>query len=179
MDDPSTKLPSSYVCDTLPAPKLASASSSRSCSLAPPPSITLFESPIVDNASLATELKANESHEELVPPHPTQLQPPARKLCARHQRMADEGTNLKLQQVSSVVRSSFPRSSIMPFWPSQRQKCPCHCSIGGVFDTSVTLCEDRISNRGLMCPLAHRPGFTHMDESADSGYHSPTHHTYI
>jgi F-box/WD-40 domain protein MET30 len=27
-------------------------------------------------------------------------QPPARKLCVRHQRMADEGTNLKLQQVS-------------------------------------------------------------------------------
>lgn len=27
-------------------------------------------------------------------------QPPARKLCVRHQRMADEGSILKLQQVS-------------------------------------------------------------------------------
>ena len=30
----------------------------------------------------------------------TSSQPAARKLCVRHQRMADEGTNLKLQQVS-------------------------------------------------------------------------------
>ena len=28
--------------------------------------------------------------------------PPGRKLCVRHQRMADEDTNLKLQQVSVV-----------------------------------------------------------------------------
>lgn len=28
-----------------------------------------------------------------------QPQPPARKLCVRHQRMADEGTNEKLQKV--------------------------------------------------------------------------------
>jgi F-box and WD-40 domain protein MET30 len=29
----------------------------------------------------------------------TAQQQPARRLCARHQRMADEGTSLKLQQV--------------------------------------------------------------------------------
>ncbi|KAF9451217.1 WD40 repeat-like protein [Macrolepiota fuliginosa MF-IS2] len=46
-------MPSSYVCDTIPAARLASASSGD--------------------------------------------QPPPRKLCVRHQRMADEGTNLKLQ----------------------------------------------------------------------------------
>ena len=29
------------------------------------------------------------------------VQPPARKLCVRHQRMADEGTNINLQKVSA------------------------------------------------------------------------------
>lgn len=102
MEDTPQKLSSSYVCDTLPPPKLASGSSSRSCSPAPPP-ITVFDTPIVDNASLATELKDAENHTEHDSNHPTQPQPPARKLCARHQRMADEGTNLKLQQVSLVI----------------------------------------------------------------------------
>ena len=39
-------------------------------------------------------------------------QPAARKLCVRHQRMADEGTNLKLQQVSILNAS---RLSPLPF----------------------------------------------------------------
>ena len=30
-----------------------------------------------------------------------------RKLCVRHQRIADEGTNLKLQQVRSLIFSPF------------------------------------------------------------------------
>lgn len=34
----------------------------------------------------------------------TPPQPP-RKLCARHQRMADEGTNAKLQSVSTLLVS--------------------------------------------------------------------------
>jgi hypothetical protein len=41
-----------------------------------------------------------------VPNPPQSDAPPPRKLCVRHQRMADEGTNLKLQQVSymGVIR---------------------------------------------------------------------------
>jgi F-box and WD-40 domain protein MET30 len=34
----------------------------------------------------------------------TGVQQPARKLCVRHQRMADEGTSLKLQQVCALAR---------------------------------------------------------------------------
>ncbi|KAJ7063065.1 WD40-repeat-containing domain protein [Mycena amicta] len=61
-----------YVCDTIPAPRLAGPDD-------PLPSYEL-------------ELEA-------VPPPPMHSDaPPARKLCVRHQRMADEGTNLKLQQ---------------------------------------------------------------------------------
>ncbi|KAF4615217.1 hypothetical protein D9613_002803 [Agrocybe pediades] len=65
---------SSYVCDTLPAPRLVHD---------PPPAIV---APVVDD-----------DPEPKPTPYSFQ-QPPHRKLCVRHQRMADEGTNLKLQQ---------------------------------------------------------------------------------
>ena len=35
--------------------------------------------------------------------------PAARKLCVRHQRMADEGTNLRLQQVSLFTPHALMR----------------------------------------------------------------------
>ncbi|KAA1479211.1 WD40 repeat-like protein [Dentipellis sp. KUC8613] len=62
---------SSYRCDTLPAPRLDTSSHPRSPLPAPSPSPPFDQFP---------------------------SSPPARKLCVRHQRMADEGTNLKLQQ---------------------------------------------------------------------------------
>ncbi|KAG6829668.1 hypothetical protein H0H92_003911 [Tricholoma furcatifolium] len=66
--------PESYVCDTLPAPRLA-----------------------------------NEQQQQPPPPPPPPPQHSTRKLCVRHQRMADEGTNLKLQQVrclqSTLIQS--------------------------------------------------------------------------
>lgn len=46
-----------------------------------------------DAESAETDLEASGSQ---------QGGPPPRKLCVRHQRMADEGTNLKLQQVSWI-----------------------------------------------------------------------------
>ena len=65
------------LCDTIPPARLAII-----------PSPTIFESAVVlDDAETLSV-----SH---IDPSP---QPP-RKLCVRHQRMADEGTNLKLQQV--------------------------------------------------------------------------------
>ncbi|KAG5652948.1 hypothetical protein H0H81_002956 [Sphagnurus paluster] len=64
--------PSSYVCDTIPAARLASSSSPHSSPQELPP---------------APDLTPN-TEERTTP----------RKLCVRHQRMADEGTNLKLQQ---------------------------------------------------------------------------------
>lgn len=70
------------LCDTIPPARLAIPSSD----LKP----TIFESAeiVLDDAETF-----NVSHIDSSTP-----QPP-RKLCVRHQRMADEGTNLKLQQV--------------------------------------------------------------------------------
>ncbi|KAF8906063.1 WD40-repeat-containing domain protein [Gymnopilus junonius] len=86
----SSSSSSSYVCDTLPAPRLATVSDRPPL---PPP-------PVEDDPE---------------PKHapPTWHQPPPRKLCVRHQRMADEGTNLKLQQREAVnaVWSNFSSSS--------------------------------------------------------------------
>jgi F-box/WD-40 domain protein MET30 len=92
----SASLPSSYVCDTLPAARLATTSDDYPSD---PPFVDLSEVPVsfeaptvLDNITSSSEGPDNGS------PPPSQ-QPPPRKLCVRHQRMADEGTNLKLQQV--------------------------------------------------------------------------------
>nr|GAT61274.1 predicted protein [Mycena chlorophos] len=72
---PTMASTSGYVCDTLPAPRLASGAD-----------VSLPSAPL------------DEPEPEPVPP-PVQVANAApRKLCVRHQRMADEGTNLKLQQ---------------------------------------------------------------------------------
>jgi F-box/WD-40 domain protein MET30 len=84
-DSPDT----SYVCDTLPAPRLASVQSVRSPS--PPSSFQLTDD--LDARTMAEDESLPESSD-------VQNAPAQRKLCVRHQRMADEGTNLKLQQVS-------------------------------------------------------------------------------
>ena len=67
-----------YLCDTIPPARLAISSS---------PIIPESTVAILDDAETF-----NVSHIETIPKAP-------RKLCVRHQRMADEGTNLKLQQV--------------------------------------------------------------------------------
>lgn len=97
----SHTLPSSYVCDTLPAARLASGPE-PSLSRSPSPS-SAFEVTEVVEGNKMDEVEASEplgsetsdDHSEAA-----SSQPAARKLCVRHQRMADEGTNLKLQQVS-------------------------------------------------------------------------------
>jgi hypothetical protein len=42
------------------------------------------------------------------------LHPTFRKLCVRHQRIADEGTNLKLQQVCYTLLSFSPLHTSLP-----------------------------------------------------------------
>lgn len=51
-----------------------------------------------DSASAQLPEPVQTSEQPNTPP-----QPPARKLCVRHQRMADEGTNLKIQKVSRPI----------------------------------------------------------------------------
>ncbi|KAJ8489144.1 hypothetical protein ONZ51_g3141 [Trametes cubensis] len=127
-------LPSSsnaaYVCDTLPAPRLATdkpCSRSSSPSRQSPPPVTTFDTPIIvpdsvpdsprqlspplqQQAQTAASSVASSSKDAEVP-----SQPPARKLCVRHQRMADEGTNLKLQQLSLLTEQLAQLIRIDPF----------------------------------------------------------------
>ncbi|KAI0340174.1 hypothetical protein BDW22DRAFT_1421922 [Trametopsis cervina] len=99
MSSTSTQ-PTGYVCDTIPPAKLAKGSDSpyRSPSPAQPPlpPVTSFEA-LVPSARQLEESKDREGYAQVAPP-------PGRKLCVRHQRMADEGTNLKLQQARNSVR---------------------------------------------------------------------------
>ena len=87
--------PNSYLCDTLPQAKLAQTiPPSRS-----PPS----HGPAHTSVASQSERPSTSDNLIIDPPedvHPTPA-PPPRKLCPRHKRMADEGTNLKLQQVCS------------------------------------------------------------------------------
>ncbi|KAI0730379.1 WD40 repeat-like protein [Fomitopsis betulina] len=88
----------SYLCDTLPPARISSASPDQN-PRSPTPPVSAFQAPIVDNSALQLLTK---------PVTPSQaiadyIQPPARKLCVRHQRMADEGTNLKLQQALDAL----------------------------------------------------------------------------
>jgi F-box/WD-40 domain protein MET30 len=71
---------SSYVCDTIPPARLAS-------------DTQVTSEPVLDDPE-------GFAKDDIDP-----KQSPPRKLCVRHQRMADEGTNLKLQQVFPLFLS--------------------------------------------------------------------------
>ncbi|KAF7295134.1 hypothetical protein MIND_01051900 [Mycena indigotica] len=77
-----------YVCDTIPPARLAGPDDPLPCSLLDDPE-----------------------------PEPPQIQadaPLPRKLCVRHQRMADEGTNLKLQQAHALPLDE--REKVSTIW---------------------------------------------------------------
>lgn len=75
--------PSSYVCDTLPAPRLAADHPLAIPVQVPNDPVDITSSSLLSSSSVSQPV----------------LDSNPRKLCVRHQRMADEGTNLKLQQV--------------------------------------------------------------------------------
>lgn len=91
---------SSYVCDPIPAAKLAPSSSEPS-DFSHEQEIDTIHDPdlpmILRPAAVSAQSPHNDSATLSGSESPSQL--PARKLCVRHQRMADEGTNMKLQQV--------------------------------------------------------------------------------
>ncbi|KAL5529420.1 hypothetical protein ACEPAG_5405 [Sanghuangporus baumii] len=111
---PEASEKTNYSCDTLPTPRHIhrssdSATHSRSSSPIPQPAdedppISSFEivtpeqvhssgAQPADSTTTQPSEEANGTEKSDAPP-----QPPPRKLCVRHQRMADEGTNLKIQQ---------------------------------------------------------------------------------
>ena len=88
----------SYVCDTLPAPRLAPESSK------PLPVHHTAEADDMESSTVVDKgTKVEQQAEETTS---VAFAPAGRKLCVRHQRMADEGTNLKLQQVCTVKINS-------------------------------------------------------------------------
>ena len=104
--------PSGYVCDTLPRPKLASSSGSSQQSRSPspvpsptPPATEFRAAALLRPQSQPQASSSSQISSDSTENFSARLAPPGRKLCVRHQRMADENTNLKLQQVSN--RSSF------------------------------------------------------------------------
>ncbi|KAF8892699.1 quinon protein alcohol dehydrogenase-like superfamily [Infundibulicybe gibba] len=84
----------SHVCDTIPPAKLAPSSSSSSVAVAAPSPkpAKVITTPMISPSS-----------------------PPPRKLCVRHQRMADEGTSMRLQQSLDALPVE-ERSSVSAVW---------------------------------------------------------------
>ncbi|KAI0094091.1 quinon protein alcohol dehydrogenase-like superfamily [Irpex rosettiformis] len=111
--------PSGYVCDTLPPPKLASSSGTRqqSRSPSPPPSLTteFKAAAILDSQSQPHASSSSQKLPESTESFAAQLAPPGRKLCVRHQRMADEDTNLKLQQALDALPVE-ERGAVSAIW---------------------------------------------------------------
>ena len=85
---------SQYVCDTLPPAKLAEPATD------PAKDVVVVDEP-AQSADGTDDMHRPESPPPEAPSSSLVLAAPIpqpRKLCVRHQRMADEGTNLKLQQ---------------------------------------------------------------------------------
>jgi hypothetical protein len=96
---PSTTSPHSdpHSCDTLPPARPSS------------PSLSIPD-------ARWSSRSPSPSHPPLDLPSVILSQPTSRKLCIRHQRIADEGTNLKLQQVRSLAPTLFYHA-VLPSLP--------------------------------------------------------------
>ncbi|GJE97945.1 WD40 repeat domain-containing protein [Phanerochaete sordida] len=153
-----------YVCDTIPAPKLAKAPASRSPSPVPPatPPIAAFEAPILAPQSSASMRKSSEEIHH-VPAYASQLTPPpGRKLCVRHQRMADEGTNLKLQQALDALPVE-ERSAVNAIWsnfsssPHPRRALILHGLLTMCCFSQLSLLSEQLSHLIRIDPFAVLP----------------------
>src|SRR5258708_30566345 len=82
-----------HLCDTLPEAKLAQTTVNHS-------SPSSHDTPQT-SVSFLNEQRMKDDNRRVDPPEDVRQisAPQQRKLCPRHKRMADEGTNLKLQQV--------------------------------------------------------------------------------
>ncbi|KAG8764312.1 regulator of ime2 [Ceratobasidium sp. 423] len=85
-------------CDTVPPPQKlalkAGSSSPRPVSPLAPVETSLFDVPVLDENPVVDVAPRVEST------HKLDIAPPGRKLCVRHQRMADQGMSSKLQRSS-------------------------------------------------------------------------------
>lgn len=126
----------SYSCDTLPPARIADpSSSSPSRSPSPHPSgSTTFDIPAVTTEEEPEEEEVRERWEASVQEQEQEAststsQPPlqpsqGRKLCIRHQRMADEGMNLQLQKVCFVFVCLYLDSAVVCCFGFSRNRRP-------------------------------------------------------
>ncbi|KAJ3932940.1 MAG: F-box/WD repeat-containing protein pof1 [Lentinula lateritia] len=110
---PSLPKPSnSTLCDTLPAPRLSRDTDNIMSSYADEKlEVPTLSRPVSDSP------RPSVIKEPLRLTSTSLQQPPGRKLCVRHQRMADEGTNLKLQHSLDAL-SLEERGAVNAIWSS-------------------------------------------------------------
>ncbi|KAJ1309824.1 hypothetical protein OPQ81_006589 [Rhizoctonia solani] len=100
-------------CDTLPPPqRLALRAGSSSPQPASPPGLvetSLFEVPVLDETPVVDAAPTVDSSRTL------DFAPPGRKLCVRHQRMADEGMSSKLQRSLDALPIA-EREAVSSMW---------------------------------------------------------------
>ena len=95
----SANASTSTLCDTLPAARLTKDTDTMASYAKDQLEPSVLPAVVLDD-SRSLVIK-----DSLRKPSESSPQPAARKLCVRHQRMADEGTNLKLQHVRTRVVS--------------------------------------------------------------------------
>ncbi|KAF8831537.1 F-box/WD repeat-containing protein pof1 [Lentinula edodes] len=106
------KTSNSTLCDTLPAPRLSRDSDNIMSSYADEKlEMPTLSRPVSDSP------RPSVIKEPLRLTSTSLQQPPGRKLCVRHQRMADEGTNLKLQHSLDAL-SLEERGAVNAIWSS-------------------------------------------------------------
>ncbi|KIK10770.1 hypothetical protein PISMIDRAFT_25873 [Pisolithus microcarpus 441] len=109
----------SHQCDVLPAPRLAS--SSRAVPAHSPSSLASYDTdatPDTENTvTMSAENPPDDTLQEASSALSSRFAPATRKLCVRHQRMADEGTNVKLQQSLDALPVE-ERETVNAIWSS-------------------------------------------------------------
>ena len=154
---PEASEQTNYSCDTLPTPRHIHRPPGTALSRSPSPVPQLLdEDTVASSFAIVTpeEVHSSETehHVDTAGSSPTQTsergpersrsdappQPSARKLCVRHQRMADEGTNLKIQKVSQPHLDYHHGDIYMHTLPSFFQNL--HDYIHKPLDSCVHIC---------------------------------------
>ena len=90
----------SHLCDPIPPPQNLASSNQPPTPTPSPPPLPRPAFDVLLHDEVATSSPDNAEDHSVLTPIPPQ---PGRKLCVRHQRMADEGTSQKLQAVCLLV----------------------------------------------------------------------------
>ncbi|KAI6028310.1 WD40-repeat-containing domain protein [Pisolithus orientalis] len=108
----------SHQCDVLPAPRLAASLQADPGRSPSPPASFDSASGTTNTTFMSAEQSPDDAQMQDSSLHSSsRLAPATRKLCVRHQRMADEGTNIKLQQSLDALPVE-ERETVNAIWSS-------------------------------------------------------------